>query len=147
MNKFIVTGNLVRDPESFTTPNGVSYTKFTLAVNRPFTNADGKRDADYFDIIAWRQLGDRCAKYLFKGSKCGVVGSIQQQQYTDKNGIKRTSYQVVADEVEFLSQKPQGGNNISGSQTSNFDKNKSIESRQQSMFDGMQEVDPQDLPF
>lgn len=105
MNKIILIGNLTRDPESGSTNSGVNFTRFTIAVNRPFTNADGERVADYFDIIAWRQLADRCAKYLFKGSKVGIVGSVQRRQFEDRDGIKRTSFDVVADEVEFLTPK------------------------------------------
>jgi len=105
MNKIILIGNLTRDPESNTTQGGVNFTRFTIAVNRRFTNANGERVADYFDVICWRELADRCAKYLFKGSKVGVGGSVQRRQYEDRDGIKRTSFEVVADEVEFLSPK------------------------------------------
>lgn len=105
MNKIILIGNLTRDPESGTTQGGVTYTRFNIAVNRPFTNANGERVADYFDIVAWRGLAERCAKYLFKGSKVGINGSVQRRQYEDNNGIKRTSFDVVADEIEFLTPK------------------------------------------
>ncbi len=105
MNKIILIGNLTRDPESNTTQGGVNFTRFTIAVNRPFTNSSGERVADYFDIICWRMLAERCAKYLFKGSKVGITGSVQRRQYEDRDGIKRTSFDVVADEVEFLTPK------------------------------------------
>lgn len=106
MNKIILIGNLTRDPESSSTQSGVNFTRFTIAVNRPFTNAAGERLADYFDVIAWRQLADRCAKYLYKSSKVGINGSVQRRQYEDRDGIKRTSFDIVADEVEFLTPKP-----------------------------------------
>ncbi len=105
MNKIMLIGNLTRDPESNTTQGGVNFTRFTIAVNRPFTNSNGERVADYFDVICWRMLADRCAKYLFKGSKVGIHGSVQRRQYEDRDGIKRTSFDVVADEVEFLTPK------------------------------------------
>ncbi len=105
MNKIILIGNLTRDPETGSTQGGVNFTRFTIAVNRPFTNAQGERVADYFDVICWRMLADRCAKYLFKGSKVGISGSVQRRQYEDRDGIKRTSFDVVADEVEFLTPK------------------------------------------
>lgn len=105
MNKIFLIGNLTRDPESGTTQGGVSYVRFTIAVNRPYINSAGERVADYFEIIAWRTLADRCAKYLFKGSKVGINGSVQRRQYEDRDGIKRTSFDVVADEVEFLTPK------------------------------------------
>lgn len=65
MNKIILIGNLTRDPESNTTTSGVNFTRFCIAVNRPYTSASGDRFADYFDIVCWRQLADRCAKYLY----------------------------------------------------------------------------------
>ena len=108
MNKINLIGNLTRDPESNTTQSGVLFTPFTIAVNRPYTNSQGERLADYFDIIAWRTLADRCAKYLYKGSKVGIAGSVQRRQYEDRDGIKRTSFDVIADEVEFLTPKPTG---------------------------------------
>lgn len=110
MNKIILIGNLTKDPENATTQNGVNYTRFNLAVNRRIPNAAGERTADYFDIIAWRQLADSCFKYLHKGSKVGITGAVQRRQYTDKNGVARTSFDVVADEVEFLSSKTNGQN-------------------------------------
>lgn len=105
LNKIILIGNLTRDPESSSTQGGVNFTRFQIAVNRPFTNSAGERVADYFDIIVWKQLAERCAKYLFKGSKVGVHGSVQRKQYEDRDGIKRTSFDVVADEIEFLTPK------------------------------------------
>lgn len=108
MNKITLIGNLTRDPESGSTNDGTNFTRFTIAVNRPFTNSAGERVADYFNIIAWRDLADRCAKYLFKGNKVGVAGSVQQKQYEDRDGIKRTAWDVVANEVEFLTPKTDG---------------------------------------
>ena len=105
MNKILLIGNLTKDPESGSTQGGVNFTRFTIAVNRPFTNSAGERVADYFDVITWRQLAERCAKYLFKGSKVGINGSVQRRQYEDRDGIKRMSFDVVADEVEFLTPK------------------------------------------
>ena len=108
MNKITLIGNLTRDPEAGSTNDGTNFTRFTIAVNRPFTNSAGERVADYFNIIVWRDLADRCAKYLFKGNKVGVAGSVQQKQYEDRDGIKRTAWDVVANEVEFLTPKTDG---------------------------------------
>lgn len=105
-NHIFLIGNLTRDPEVSSTQGGVNFTRFNIAVNRPFANEQGERIADYFDIVTWRNLADRCAKYLYKGSKVCVTGSVHRRQYEDRDGIKRTSFDVVADEVEFLSQKP-----------------------------------------
>lgn len=105
MNKIILIGNLTRDPDANTTAGGVNFTRFTIAVNRIYANAAGERVADYFDVIAWRNVGELCAKYLAKGSKVGITGRVQRRNYEDRDGIKRTSFDVVADEVEFLTPK------------------------------------------
>ncbi|MCH5154066.1 MAG: single-stranded DNA-binding protein [Clostridiales bacterium] len=108
MNKIILIGNLTRDPDAGNAQNGGNFTRFNVAVNRPFTNAAGERLADYFDVICWNKLAERCAKYLFKGSKVGISGYVQRRQYEDRDGIKRTSFDVVADEVEFLTPRNNG---------------------------------------
>lgn len=139
MNKIILIGNLTRDPESSTTQSGVNFTRFNIAVNRPFANSAGERVADYFDIICWRQLAERCAKYLFKGSKVGINGSVQRRQYEDRDGIRRTSFDVVADEVEFLSPK-----NTNAAPRDN--QNGYVPEEPHPVSD-MQPVDNDDLPF
>jgi single-strand DNA-binding protein len=105
MNKVILVGNLTRDPELITTSNGVSLCRFTLAVQRRFAGQDGEREADFVNIVVWRAQADNCYKYLKKGSKCGVVGSLQTRSYDAQDGTKRYSTDVVAEEVEFLSTK------------------------------------------
>ena len=101
----ILVGNLTRDPELITTTNGVSLCRFSLAVQRRFAGPDGEREADFVNIVVWRAQADNCYKYLKKGSKCGVVGSLQTRSYDAQDGTKRYSTDVVADEVEFLSTK------------------------------------------
>ena len=105
MNKVILVGNLTRDPELITTANGVSLCWFSLAVQRRFAGQDGEREADFINIVVWRGQADNCYKYLKKGSKCGIVGSLQTRSYDAQDGTKRYSTDVVADEVEFLSTK------------------------------------------
>ena len=105
MNKITLIGNLTKDPELSQTPNGVYVCKFVLAVNRNYTNADGGRDTDFFNVTAWRTLGEKCAKYLAKGRKVCVVGSVQIRNYEDKDGNRRTAVDVVAEDIEFLSSR------------------------------------------
>lgn len=102
MNKVYLIGNLTRDPEVSETSSGVAYCRFSIAVNRNFTNADGNREADFFNIIVWRAQAENCGKFLKKGSKIAVVGSLQNRSYEDKDGVKRTVTDIVASEVEFL---------------------------------------------
>lgn len=110
MNKCIFTGNLTRDPETRTTQNGITVCSFTIAVNRRM-RSDGAQDTDFISITAWRQLGELCAKYLSKGKKCAVTGSLQTRTYEAQDGSKRSAFEIVADEVEFLS--PAGQRNDS----------------------------------
>lgn len=109
MNKAILIGNLTRDPELRTTGSGISVCSFTLAVNRRFTNQQGVREADFIPIVVWRQQAELCARYLTKGRKCAVVGSIQTRSYDAQDGTKRYVTEVVADEVEFIGSAGQGG--------------------------------------
>ncbi len=141
MNKIMLIGNLTRDPESNTTQGGVNFTRFNVAVNRPFTNTNGERVADYFDVICWRQLADRCAKYLYKGSKVGINGWVQRRQYEDRDGIKRTSFDIVADEVEFLTPR-QNGSRDSGGMGGGY-----VPEEPHGGISDMQPVDSDDLPF
>ncbi|CDE72870.1 single-stranded DNA-binding protein [Acidaminococcus sp. CAG:917] len=103
MNKVFLIGNLTRDPELSSTTSGISYCRFTLAVSRNFASKDGKRETDFINIRVWRALADNCAKYLKKGSKAAVSGSIQTSSYDGNDGQKKYVTEVVADEVQFLS--------------------------------------------
>lgn len=105
MNKVILVGNLTKDPELTTTNNGISLCRFTLAVQRRYTSGDGEREADFINIVVWRGQADNCYKYLKKGNKAGVVGSIQTRAYDGSDGTRRYATEVVAEEVEFLTSK------------------------------------------
>lgn len=108
MNKVILIGNLTKDPELTTTTSGISVCRFTLAVQRRFVGQDGERGADFLSITVWRGQADNCAKYLKKGSKAAVTGSIQTRTYDAQDGTKRYVTEIVADEVEFIGSKPTG---------------------------------------
>ena len=105
MNKCIFIGNLSKDPELRTTPNGVSVATFSIAVNRRFKDANGEKKTDFINIVCWRQLAEMCGKYLTKGKKVAVVGELQTRSYDAKDGTKRYITEIVADEVEFLTPK------------------------------------------
>ena len=105
MNKVILVGNLTKDPELVTTNNGISLCRFTLAVQRRFTSGDGEREADFINIVVWRGQADNCYKYLKKGSKAGVVGTLQTRAYDGNDGTRKYATEVVAEEVEFLASK------------------------------------------
>ena len=97
MNKIIIIGNLVRDPELRTTPSGVAVCTFTIAVN-------GRKpeDTQFFRITTWRQTAENCQRFLAKGRKVAVAGAVSLNTYTAKDGTTKASLEVNADEVEFL---------------------------------------------
>ena len=114
LNKAILIGRLVADPELRQTPNGVSVCTFRIAVDRAYSPKGGEKQADFLDIVAWRQQAEFVSRYFNKGKLILVEGSIQSRSYTDKNDQKRTAVEVVADNVRFVGSKgdnPVGGGN------------------------------------
>ena len=108
MNKAILIGNLTRDPETMTTSSGITKCNFTVAVQRRFANAQGVREADFIPVVCWRQTAELCSRYLSKGRKVAVEGSIQVRSYDAQDGTKRYVTEIVADSVEFLSSREEG---------------------------------------
>lgn len=107
MNKHIFVGNLVRDPETYTTQSGVSCARFTVAVRKRF-HREGQQDSYFYRVTAWRQLGELCMKYLAKGRKVGIVGTPDASAWIGRDdGQAHAQIEVTADEVHFLS--PAGG--------------------------------------
>ena len=107
MNKAILIGRLTRDPELRSTPAGRNVCQFSIAVNRTFTNANGDREADFINCVAWEKTAELMCSYLRKGSQIGVEGRIQTRNYDDPNVPNRKVYvtEVVVDSVTFLESK------------------------------------------
>lgn len=105
MNKVILIGRTTKEVELTRTSNGTSVAKFSLAVQRKFKNADGEYEVDFLNIVAWRNTAEFCEKYVKKGDKIGVVGSIQTRSYEAQDGTKRYVTEIVVDEIELLSPK------------------------------------------
>ncbi len=137
MNKVILIGNLVKDPEITTTNSGVSVCRFSLAVQRRFANADNGPSADFFNIVVWRGQAENCHKFLKKGSKCSVSGRIQNSSYEASDGSKRYVTEIVAEEVEFLSSRNSDGAS-DGSKPSSSPKSDTAE---------LEPIDDDSLPF
>lgn len=102
MNRVELVGNVVRDVELQTSAKGLSYCHFQIAVPRAFTNEEGKRESDFINVTAWRNLADNVAKFVHKGDKVGIVGKIQVRAYENDAKEKKFATEIVADEVEFL---------------------------------------------
>ena len=109
MNKVILIGNLASDPEAYTTQSGISRSSFRLAVQRRFANAQGVREADFLPVVAWRQTADFCNRYLLKGRRVAVEGSIQVRSYQAQDGSSRYVTEIIADSVEALGPSKQEG--------------------------------------
>ena len=145
MNKLTIIGNLTRDPETRTTSTGINVCSFTVAVNRRRSSQNNQPEADFFRVSAWRQLGENCQKYLAKGRKVAVVGSVSVSSYEAKDGSgTRFSLDVQADDVEFLSSRNEdGGAPYSAPMSSQ----PAVSSAPAPAETGFQEVDDEDLPF
>lgn len=114
LNRVVLIGRLTRDPELRYTPAGVAVTQFTLAVDRPFSNQQGEREADFINIVTWRKLAETCANYLAKGRLTAVEGRIQVRNYDNNEGKRVYVTEVVADNVRFL--ESTGGRGEGGGQ-------------------------------
>ena len=108
MNKVFLIGNLTADPVKSNSGETV-ICRFSIAVNRRFSSADGEKSVDFFRITTFRKTAENCGAYLSKGRKVAVTGSLQISEYTDKDGVRRQGVDVVADEVEFLTPKGESG--------------------------------------
>ena len=109
MNKVILIGRLTRDPELRYTSSNVATCTFSVAVDRPFANQNGEREADFINIVVWRKQAENCKNYLTKGSQVAIEGRIQTRNYDDKDGKKVYVTEVVADNVQFLGTKGSNG--------------------------------------
>ena len=111
MNKLTIIGNLTKVPDLRTTKTGVNVCQFTVAVNRKI-KVEGQPEADFFQVTAWRERGELCAKFLSKGRKVCVIGPVSVRTYTGNDGTTRAQLEVTAEEVEFLSPKPDEGSQV-----------------------------------
>lgn len=105
MNNVTLIGRICNDIEMKTTTNGVEVISFCLAVDRKFKNANGEKQTDFINIVAWRKTAEFIYKYFSKGQQIAITGNIQTRNYEDKQGNKRTAFEVVADNVYFCGSK------------------------------------------
>ena len=105
INNAVIMGRLTFDPELRTTPSNISVTSFTVAVDRSYVKPGEERQADFIDVVAWRQTAEFVTRYFHKGSMIALEGSIQTRNYTDKQGNKRKAVEIVANNVSFCGGK------------------------------------------
>ena len=108
LNHIVIMGRLTRDPELRRTQAGTSVCSFTVAVDRDFQSKDAEKQADFIDVVAWRQTGEFVSRYFTKGRMIVVSGSLQSRKWQDKNGQNRTSWEIIADNVYFGDSKRDG---------------------------------------
>ena len=118
INRVVLVGRLTKDPELRYTPSGVAMARFTLAVNRTFSNQQGEREADFINCVVWRKQAENTANYLKKGSLAGVEGRIQTGSYEGQDGKRVYTTDVVADSVQFLEPRNSSGERNQGGQSS-----------------------------
>ena len=147
MNKVFIVGNLTKDPEQRTTQNGVSVCSFNVAVNRRLGANAEHPEADFFKVTAWRQLGENCARYLAKGRKVSVVGSVSASAYTGNDGQPKASLEITADDVEFLSPKGEAKEEAYIKQEREAIRNEPVQASMIKNSGGFIEVNEDDLPF
>lgn len=109
LNKIIVMGRLTRDPELRRTQSGTAVTSFSIACDRDFKSQSGEKETDFIDVVAWRNTAEFVSRYFSKGRMAVVEGRLQIRDWTDKEGSKRRSAQVVAESVYFGDSKREGG--------------------------------------
>lgn len=153
INRVVLVGRLTKDPELRYTPSGVAVCRFTLAVNRTFSNTQGEKEADFVSCIVWRKPAENVANYVKKGHLTGVEGRIQTGSYEGQDGKRVYTTEVVADSVQFLEPRGSGGNqqnnNSGGSQghTQNEQNYTRVDEDPFSNNNGHIEVSDDDLPF
>lgn len=112
MNKVIIIGRLTKDVELLETQGGTPLARLSVAVNRSYKNSDGEREADFFNVTVWGNQAENCRKYLEKGRQVAIHGELRNDTYTDKNGDKRTSTTINAQEVEFIGSAATSGEKV-----------------------------------
>ncbi len=116
LNKIILLGRLVADPELRYTATGKAVAQFTLAVDRPFANQEGKKEADFIPVILWGKTAEAAANYSFKGQRLLVEGRLQIRSYEAKDGSKRWATEVIGNSIEFIEKRESSGFEAMGAQ-------------------------------
>ena len=145
-NLVVLTGRLTAEPELKTTPNGVSVTSFSIAVERRYRQGE-ERQADFINIVAWRSSAEFICKYFKKGSMIGIEGSIQTRKYQDRDGNNRTAFEVVANNVQFVEFKKADNNSDNNAPVD--PENDPLNQLQDRLneFEDLGNVSDEDLPF
>ncbi|PWU70070.1 MULTISPECIES: single-stranded DNA-binding protein [Gracilibacillus] len=149
LNRVVLVGRLTKDPDLRYTPSGVAVANFTIAVNRPFSNQQGQREADFINCVVWRRPAENLANFMSKGSLIGVDGRLQTRSYDDPDGKRVFITEVVADSVQFLESKGgSSGGQSGGSQSyNNQNQNQASQANQFNQNNSNNQGNKNDNPF
>lgn len=152
LNRVVLVGRLTKDPVLRYTESGVAVARFTLAVNRNYTNQQGERETDFINITVWRGLAENCAKFTHKGSLVGVDGRLQVRTYENQEGHTVWATEVVAEDVRFLESKNSrtNDNTVGGNHTGYNQNQYKKQSPEQDPFESVGkaiDLSDDDLPF
>mgnify|MGYP001217422592 CR=1 FL=1 len=143
INQVTVLGRLTRDPDMRYTPNGVAVTNFSIAVKRPYN----REETDFFNVIAWRKLGENVASYMKKGGQIAVSGRLQSRSYETRSGEKRNTVEIVAENVQFLNNTENLNKKQSQSDPQNATQHQSQDTIPSGYVSPDEDVFGDDLPF
>lgn len=143
INQVTVIGRLTRDPDMRYTPNGVAVTNFGIAVKRPYN----REETDFFNVIAWRKLGENVASYMKKGGQIAVSGRLQSRSYETRSGEKRNTVEIVAENVQFLNNTENRNKKQSQSDPQNATQHQSQDTIPSGHVSPDEDVFGDDLPF
>lgn len=129
LNRVVLVGRLTRDPELRYTPSGVAVANFNIAVNRPFSNQQGEREADFINGVVWRNAAENLANYMQKGNLIGIDGRIQTRNFEGQDGKRVYVTEVVADSIQFLESRNSGGSGNGNNYNQNNNTNNSSDYR------------------
>lgn len=121
INSAVIMGRLVATPEIKKTQNGIEVTSFTVAVQRSFGGANGEKQTDFINVVAWRKTAEFVCKYFQKGQMIALRGSIQTRKYEDKDGNKRTAVEIVASDISFCGEKKESGDAFADADNDNLE--------------------------
>lgn len=151
LNKVMLIGNVVRDPEVRTTPTGQNVASFSIATNFVWTDANGQKQekAEFHNIVAWRRLADIIAQYIKKGSKIYVEGRLQTRSWDDQNAVKRYRTEIIAENMIMLDRAGatnSGSNYSQSNSSSNFDQSP-VQDNFSQTANSEEEISVEDIPF
>lgn len=149
LNRVVLVGRLTRDPDLRYTASGKAVANFTIAVNRPFSNQQGEREADFINCVIWNKSAESLANYMSKGSLIGIDGNLQSRSYDGQDGKRVYVTEVLAGSVQFLESKNKTASNNNQNRTSNTNQNEKVSNTPQQQYDQLKPIDisDDDLPF